>query len=89
MSDTLADRLASFARETRFEDLPSNVVIEARRRLLDAIGFLLKTISNDHRGRNERSYSQPPCGLSLGLISQQVSKRYQSFLREIEIPQEL
>jgi 2-methylcitrate dehydratase len=37
MSDTLAERLAAFALETRFEDLPSNVIVEARRRLLDAM----------------------------------------------------
>src|SRR5438309_9348847 len=36
MSETLADRLASFALSTRFEDLPAEVVAEARRRLLDA-----------------------------------------------------
>jgi MmgE/PrpD N-terminal domain len=36
MSDTLADRLASFALSTRFEDLPDAVVNEAKRRLLDA-----------------------------------------------------
>src|SRR5689334_15723595 len=36
MSETLADRLASFALSTRFEDLPDAVVAEARRRLLDA-----------------------------------------------------
>jgi 2-methylcitrate dehydratase len=35
MSDTLADRLASFALATRFEELPRAVVIEAKRRLLD------------------------------------------------------
>src|SRR4051794_41957259 len=40
MSDreTLADRLADFALGTRFEDLPEAVVVEARRRLLDAFG---------------------------------------------------
>src|SRR4051794_40215705 len=38
MSETLADRLASFALNTRYEDLPGAVVIEARRRLLDAFG---------------------------------------------------
>src|SRR3954454_13875744 len=38
MSETLADRLASFALSTRFEDLPEAVVVEARRRLLDAFG---------------------------------------------------
>src|SRR6201999_3512368 len=31
-------RLASFALSTRFEDLPAEVVAEARRRLLDAFG---------------------------------------------------
>lgn len=36
MSETLAERLAAFALSTRFEDLPEAVVVEARRRLLDA-----------------------------------------------------
>ncbi len=38
MTETLADRLAAFALATRFEDLPGAVVVEARRRLLDAFG---------------------------------------------------
>ncbi len=38
MTETLADRLAAFALATRFEDLPEAVVVEARRRLLDAFG---------------------------------------------------
>src|SRR3984957_3820302 len=38
MSDTLADRLAAFALSTRYEDLPREVVVEARRRLVDALG---------------------------------------------------
>jgi 2-methylcitrate dehydratase len=38
MPDTLAQRLAAFALATRFEDLPGEVVSEARRRLLDALG---------------------------------------------------
>lgn len=38
MSETLADRLAAFALATRFEDLPGSVVVEARRRLIDAFG---------------------------------------------------
>jgi 2-methylcitrate dehydratase len=37
MSDTLAERLAAFGLETRFEDLPSIVIVEARRRLLDSM----------------------------------------------------
>jgi 2-methylcitrate dehydratase len=36
MPETLADRLASFALSTRFEDLPADVVAEAKRRLVDA-----------------------------------------------------
>ena len=36
MTETLADRLAAFTLATRFEDLPDAVVVEARRRLLDA-----------------------------------------------------
>ncbi len=38
MPETLADRLAAFTLSTRFEDLPEGVVVEARRRLLDAFG---------------------------------------------------
>ncbi len=37
MSDTLADRLVAFALDTRFENLPNTVVVEARRRLADAL----------------------------------------------------
>ena len=38
MPGTLAQKLASFALGTRFEDLPAVVVVEARRRLLDSLG---------------------------------------------------
>jgi 2-methylcitrate dehydratase len=38
MSDTLADRLVGFALGAKFEDLPREVVVEARRRLVDALG---------------------------------------------------
>jgi len=37
MSNTLAEKLAAFALGARFEDLPSIVVVEARRRLLDCL----------------------------------------------------
>ncbi len=51
MSNTLAERLAAFALETRFEDLPSNVIVEARRRLLDsmacAVGALAEPCLDD------------------------------------------
>ncbi len=38
MSDNLTERLAAFALETRFEDLPTTVVVEARRRFVDSLG---------------------------------------------------
>jgi len=38
MKRTLADDLAAFTLQTRFEDLPAKVVVEARRRLIDAFG---------------------------------------------------
>jgi 2-methylcitrate dehydratase len=38
MPEHLAERLAAFALETRFDDLPPVVVVEARRRLIDALG---------------------------------------------------
>jgi 2-methylcitrate dehydratase len=44
MSAYLADRLAAFALETRLEDLPDEVVVEARRRLLDTLGCAVGAI---------------------------------------------
>src|SRR5262249_3672718 len=38
MAGNLAQRLAAFALDTGFEDLPATVVVEARRRLLDSLG---------------------------------------------------
>ena len=38
MSDTLADEMAAFALRTTFDDLPDAVVVEAKRRLIDAFG---------------------------------------------------
>jgi 2-methylcitrate dehydratase len=38
MSENLAERLATFSLETRFENLPTQVVAEAKRRLLDSFG---------------------------------------------------
>jgi 2-methylcitrate dehydratase len=45
MPDTLAQRLAAFALSTRFEDLPAEVVSEARRRLLDALACAVGALS--------------------------------------------
>jgi len=38
MAETLADRLALFALSTRYQDLPPEVVTEAKRRFTDALG---------------------------------------------------
>ena len=40
----LADRLAAFALDTRYEDLPAEVILEAKRRLLDTIGCTVGAI---------------------------------------------
>jgi 2-methylcitrate dehydratase len=45
MSDTLADRLVAFSLSTRYEDLPEEVVVEARRRLVDALGCAVGAIA--------------------------------------------
>jgi 2-methylcitrate dehydratase len=44
MPENLAERLADFTLETRFEDLPRAVVIEAGRRLLDSIACAVAAI---------------------------------------------
>ncbi len=67
MSDTLADFLANFALTTRYEDLPTAVVIEARRRLVDAlgcaIGALEEPASSIARRVAARYQGQPSVGL--------------------------
>jgi 2-methylcitrate dehydratase len=45
MSETLADRFVAFTLATRFEDLPDAVVVEARRRLIDAFGCATGALS--------------------------------------------
>ncbi len=45
MPGTLAQRLAAFALDTRFEDLPDGVIVEARRRLLDTLGCAVGALS--------------------------------------------
>ncbi len=47
MTETLADRLTDFALSTRFEDLPREVVDEAKRRLIDAFGCALGALEDD------------------------------------------
>jgi len=67
MSGTLAERLAAFALETRFEDLPAEVVVEARRRLLDtvacAVGALGEPAPTIARRVAGRFQGTPPVAL--------------------------
>jgi len=48
--ESLADRLVSFALDTRFESLPENVVAEAKRRLLDAFACAAGALGEDAPG---------------------------------------
>lgn len=67
MPDSLADRLAHFALSTRFEDLPLEVVNEAKRRLLDAFacaaGALAEPAPVAARRVASRITSQPGAAL--------------------------
>ncbi|MDB5353357.1 MAG: uncharacterized protein JWN86_4604 [Planctomycetota bacterium] len=67
MLETLADRLAGFALTTRFEDLPDQVVIEARRRLIDAFacaaGALREPAPGIARRVASRMHGQPGASL--------------------------
>ncbi len=67
MSDTLADRLVAFALDTRFENLPVEVVAEARRRLVDALGCAIGALdepaSTIARGVARRFHGGPSVAL--------------------------
>ncbi len=67
MSATLADRLADFALSVRFEDLPAEVVAEAKRRLLDAFacaaGALHEPSSTIARSLASRVKGEPGAAL--------------------------
>ncbi len=67
MHGFLADRLAEFALGTRFEDLPAEVVREARRRLLDAIacavGAIVEPAPEIARRVSSRIQGQPSTAL--------------------------
>jgi 2-methylcitrate dehydratase len=67
MSETLADRLAAFSLSTRFEDLPDAVIVEARRRLLDAFacatGALDEPSSSIARKAASAVHSEPGSSL--------------------------
>jgi len=67
MHDFLADRLAEFALGTRFEDLPIEVVREAKRRLLDtiacAVGAIVEPAPRIARQVAARTQGQPSTAL--------------------------
>jgi 2-methylcitrate dehydratase len=67
MRTLLADRLAAFALETRFEQLPRAVVIEARRRLLDTLGCAIGALDGPApriaHGVARRACCDPPATL--------------------------
>jgi 2-methylcitrate dehydratase len=67
MSETLADRLAEFTLSTRFDDLPDTVIVEARRRLLDAFacaaGALDEPSSSIARKAASAVHSEPGSSL--------------------------
>ena len=67
MHGYLADRLVEFALGTRFEDLPAEVVTEARRRLLDtiacAVGAIVETAPGIARRVASATQGQPSTAL--------------------------
>ncbi len=67
MPENLAERLAAFALETRFDDLPPVVVVEARRRLIDALGCAIGAMGEPApsiaRGVARRFQGTPPVSL--------------------------
>ena len=68
MSDTLADRLVAFALSTRYEDLPEGVVVEARRRLVDALGCAVGALEEPASSVARRIAARFQGGPSVGLI---------------------
>jgi 2-methylcitrate dehydratase len=73
MPDTLADQLAAFALETRFDHVPSVVVVEARRRLIDtlacAVGAMTEPAPAIARRVAGRFQGTPPVALFGGGMS--------------------
>jgi 2-methylcitrate dehydratase len=67
MPETLADRLADFALSVRYEQLPEAVIIEARRRLIDAIGCAAGALSDPAPGIARR-VAATAGGTGAGLI---------------------
>ena len=68
MSDTLADRLVAFALNTRYEDLPAEVVVEARRRLVDALGCAVGALDEPASSIARRVAARFQGAPSVGLI---------------------
>ena len=46
-SQTLADRLSNYVANLKYEDLPADVVHEAKRRLIDSLGCAMLVIEHD------------------------------------------
>ena len=57
--------LIDFAQRLRYEDLPANVVHEAKRRVIDSIGTAMGSLS-DERLRERRRYCAPQVSYAEG-----------------------
>jgi 2-methylcitrate dehydratase len=68
MSDTLAERLVAFALDTRYDDLPAEVVAEARRRLVDALGCAVGALEEPASSISRRVARRFQGGPSVSLI---------------------
>jgi 2-methylcitrate dehydratase len=68
MPESLAERLAAFALETRYEDLPPAVVAEAKRRLLDSYGCAIGALDEPAPGIARRIASKMQGTPSVNLI---------------------
>jgi 2-methylcitrate dehydratase len=68
MPESLAERLAAFALETRYEDLPPTVVAEAKRRLLDSYGCAIGALDEPAPGIARRVASKTQGTPSVNLI---------------------
>jgi 2-methylcitrate dehydratase len=68
MSDTLADCLVAFALSTRYEDLPREVVAEARRRIIDALGCAIGALDEPASSISRRVAARTQGAPSVGLI---------------------
>jgi 2-methylcitrate dehydratase len=68
MSDTLAERLAAFALGTSFSALPATVVMEARRRLVDALACAVGALDEPAPSIARKVAGKYQCSPSVDLI---------------------